>query len=99
MKTGELMLHGGDPIPIRKPPCETDDTVCRKGKPGQSDLTEENIEIVRQVKFFQSIGQVPDDPEFHRYKGIIDEVNEDVRRSKERSERYEMMMTLARSRS
>lgn len=97
LKTGKRRLYGDEPIPIRAPPCATDDKVCPKGKPGHSDLTPENTEIVRLYLFCKSIGQWPEDIEFQRYRNLLDEVQRIAEAKLERRDQYQFLTNVTRS--
>ncbi|TXH46203.1 MAG: hypothetical protein E6Q97_30105 [Desulfurellales bacterium] len=98
MKTGERFLHGKDPIPVREPPCAKDDKICRKVRPGYSDLSEENMRIVADIEFFEQIGKIPDDPEFHRYRKIVSDVRRSVEAARAKDEQYDMLLAMVKSR-
>jgi len=85
-REGLPILNGDQTIPITRPPCLDDDSVCPKGKPGQSDFTPETLEIFQYWCLCRSLDDHPDDLWYKRWKRILDEIVEDVK--KERLERH-----------
>jgi hypothetical protein len=97
LKTGEKILHGGDPIPVRKAPCEQDEKICPKGKPGHSDLTAENLEIFRLYRFCKSIDEWPDDIEFRRYRSLLEEIERVSERRAEKRDQYRFLVDVMKA--
>lgn len=90
-------MHGEDPIPVREPPCVKDATICRKVRPGYSDLSEENLRIVADIEFLESIGQPADDPEYRRYRKILQDERRAAEEARSREEQNEMLLALVRA--
>lgn len=91
MQTGEKILHAGKPIPVKFAPCEKDKNVCKKVRPGYSDLSPENREIYEQYLYFRESGKFPDDMFAQRYKSIIEEIESLVEEGK-RMDRLESVI-------
>lgn len=83
METGELLMNGPNRIPVSRPPCEADDEICRKGKPGLSDFTEQTAEIFLDWKLKRSMDEWTDEPEERRFRKILDGIQKAIDREKE----------------
>ena len=97
LQTGERRLHGGQPIPVRHPPCADDETVCPKVRPGHSDLTEANMRLFADYLYCRSIDRWPDDDHSRRYRLIIDSVYAEAEIARQRREQMQELRAVLRS--
>lgn len=60
LKTGLPILNAGEKIPRKEPPCVKDDSICKKVRPGHSDLSRQNMEIYREYQYFRAVDEKPE---------------------------------------
>ena len=89
-ETGELLLNGDEPIPVREPPCKDDDKFCVKVRPGHSDFDEVTGEIYQLWRLCNALDEHPDDRHYKRYRRILDSMKENIERHREESKLREM---------
>lgn len=73
LKTGKPYLNGTKFIPRSgKPPCATDSKACLKVKPGASDLTQVNRQVLQHYLECRAVGQFPEDAIVRQNATVLD---------------------------
>jgi hypothetical protein len=83
---GQPILNGGHPIPVTRPPCHDDDSVCPKGKPGLREFTKDMAEVYWHWRLCCAMDEHPDDKWAKRYRRILEGLQRSI--SARREERY-----------
>lgn len=81
------ILNGDQKIPRKEPPCVKDDTICKKVRPGHSDLSAENRELFLEYQYWRAIGEKPDCLVMRYWYEIIRSIEDDA----DESHRSEML--------
>ncbi len=76
LKTGKPQMYCGKKLPQHKrgPPCVTEPGSCPKGKPGESDLTEQNRRVYEHFRECRATGMFPEDGTVRMHAAILESI-------------------------
>jgi hypothetical protein len=85
LKTGKQQLYGGKPVRQHPsgPPCVQEPGICPKGEPGKSDLTYQNLRVLRHFEECRAVGGFPDDGLVKMHAGLLEPIYQDAERRKQ----------------
>lgn len=95
LKTGQPQLYGGRKLKQhpKGPPCVQEPGICPKGKPGESDLTEQNQRVVRHFEECRAVGEFPDDGVVREHAALLERL---YRRAEEQRRTDQIVLGLAK---
>lgn len=70
-------------IPVSKPPCHDDDSICPKGKPGQKEFSDDAAEIYWYWRLCCNLEDHPEDVWYKRWRRILDGVAAEVHQKRQ----------------
>jgi len=88
LKTGKPTLYGGQKVKQHPsgPPCVQEPGICPKGKPGESDLTDQNERVWQHFRQCRATGEFPDDGIVKRHAAILEPIVAGAERRRQSNE-------------